>query len=187
MTYPIHCLYKVWNISATYGSPQTLTGHDGIVLALCVKEYVLLYNIFLFSSSNFLLHISSMSFISFSLSSAIPQPPIVQWCIRQDHQGMECEDIVDGSQLCGSWGPSVHAGCLQYNAVQWITTQHKGEYWSTTTCRCSISSLPPQVWDPTTRELLKTLPSQNHWVRALVTSDHYLYSGSYKSVKVERK
>ena len=48
-------------------------------------------------------------------------------------------------------------------------------------------SLPPQVWDPTTRELLKTLPSQNHWVRALVTSDHYLYSGSYKSVKVEKK
>ena len=40
MTQYIVC--KVWNISATYGSPQTLTGHDGIVLALCVKEYVLL-------------------------------------------------------------------------------------------------------------------------------------------------
>ena len=30
------------NISATYGSPRALTGHDRIVLALCVKEYVLL-------------------------------------------------------------------------------------------------------------------------------------------------
>ena len=26
---------QVWNVSSSYAGPQTLTGHDGIVLALC--------------------------------------------------------------------------------------------------------------------------------------------------------
>lgn len=31
---------------------------------------------------------------------------------------------------------------------------------------------------------MKTLPTQNHWVRALVASGNFLYSGSYQAVKV---
>ena len=31
---------------------------------------------------------------------------------------------------------------------------------------------------------MQELPTQNHWVRALVTSDQHLYSGSYQAVKV---
>lgn len=41
-----------------------------------------------------------------------------------------------------------------------------------------------QVWDIDTREQVKLLPSQNHWVRALVAHGKYLYSGSYQAVKV---
>ena len=40
------------------------------------------------------------------------------------------------------------------------------------------------MWDIETKKLVKELPTQNHWVRALVTSDKYLYSGSYQAVKV---
>ena len=32
--------------------------------------------------------------------------------------------------------------------------------------------------------MIKELPAQNHWVRALVVSDEFLYSGSYQAVKV---
>lgn len=32
--------------------------------------------------------------------------------------------------------------------------------------------------------MVKELPAQNHWVRALVVSENYLYSGSYQAVKV---
>ena len=32
--------------------------------------------------------------------------------------------------------------------------------------------------------MVKELPAQNHWVRALVVSDEFLYSGSYQAVKV---
>ena len=42
----------------------------------------------------------------------------------------------------------------------------------------------PQVWDIHTYALVKTLPSQNHWVRTLVISGKHLYSGSYQAVKV---
>ncbi len=41
-----------------------------------------------------------------------------------------------------------------------------------------------QVWDIDTKKLVRELPTQNHWVRALVTSEKYLYSGSYQAVKV---
>ena len=41
-----------------------------------------------------------------------------------------------------------------------------------------------QVWDIHSREQVKHLPSQNHWVRALVAHGKYLYSGSYQAVKV---
>ena len=40
------------------------------------------------------------------------------------------------------------------------------------------------MWNIQTREMVKKLPSQNHWVRALVAEGNYLYSGSYQSVKV---
>ena len=32
--------------------------------------------------------------------------------------------------------------------------------------------------------MIKELPAQNHWVRALVLSDKFLYSGSYQAIKV---
>lgn len=51
-------------------------------------------------------------------------------------------------------------------------------------CLTPPPSLPPQVWDIHTYALVKTLPSQNHWVRTLVVSGKYLYSGSYQAVKV---
>ena len=35
-----------------------------------------------------------------------------------------------------------------------------------------------------THELVKELTGLNHWVRALVASDNYLYSGSYQTIKV---
>ena len=41
-----------------------------------------------------------------------------------------------------------------------------------------------QVWDNQTHKLVKKLPTQNHWIRALVVVGKYLYSGSYKAVKV---
>ena len=41
-----------------------------------------------------------------------------------------------------------------------------------------------QVWDTATNTMVKELPAQNHWVRALVVSENYLYSGSYQAVKV---
>lgn len=40
------------------------------------------------------------------------------------------------------------------------------------------------MWDVLSYRPIKELPSQNHWVRALVVSGNYLYSGSYKTVKV---
>ncbi len=41
-----------------------------------------------------------------------------------------------------------------------------------------------QVWDTDSNTMVKELPAQNHWVRALVVSDEFLYSGSYQAVKV---
>lgn len=44
----------------------------------------------------------------------------------------------------------------------------------------------PQVWDivGTELKLKKELTGLNHWVRALVASQTYLYSGSYQTIKV---
>lgn len=44
----------------------------------------------------------------------------------------------------------------------------------------------PQVWDivGTELKLKKELTGLNHWVRALVASQNYLYSGSYQTIKV---
>lgn len=42
-----------------------------------------------------------------------------------------------------------------------------------------------QVWSIPDYELVKELPSQNHWVRALVAYGKHLYSGSYEAVKVQ--
>ena len=44
-----------------------------------------------------------------------------------------------------------------------------------------------QVWDIETKNLVREMPTQNHWVRALVTSEKYLYSGSYQAVKVSHR
>ena len=44
-----------------------------------------------------------------------------------------------------------------------------------------------QVWDIETKNLVREMPTQNHWVRALVTSEKYLYSGSYQAVKVSHQ
>ena len=41
-----------------------------------------------------------------------------------------------------------------------------------------------KVWNVQTTQMICELPMQNHWVRALTTSDKYLYSGSYQAVKV---
>lgn len=43
-----------------------------------------------------------------------------------------------------------------------------------------------QVWDivVTDLKLKKELTGLNHWVRALVASQNYLYSGSYQTIKV---
>ena len=41
-----------------------------------------------------------------------------------------------------------------------------------------------QVWDRKSYSLVKTLPTQNHWVRSLQVAGKYLYSGSYQAVKV---
>ena len=41
------------------------------------------------------------------------------------------------------------------------------------------------MWDLSDdNKLLMVLPTQNHWVRALAVSGKYLYSGSYRAVKV---
>ena len=40
------------------------------------------------------------------------------------------------------------------------------------------------MWNVRTTQLICELPMQNHWVRALSTSDKFLYSGSYQAVKV---
>ena len=44
----------------------------------------------------------------------------------------------------------------------------------------------PQVWDivGTELKLKKELTGLNHWVRALVAAQSYLYSGSYQTIKV---
>ena len=48
-------------------------------------------------------------------------------------------------------------------------------------CLCFL-----QVWDivGTELKLKKELTGLNHWVRALVASQNYLYSGSYQTIKV---
>lgn len=48
------------------------------------------------------------------------------------------------------------------------------------------SQLFPQVWDivGTELKLKKELTGLNHWVRALVAAQSYLYSGSYQTIKV---
>ena len=59
-------------------------------------------------------------------------------------------------------------------------------------CRCrwwpaGLHSRPlPQVWDivGTELKLKKELTGLNHWVRALVAAQTYLYSGSYQTIKV---
>ena len=40
------------------------------------------------------------------------------------------------------------------------------------------------MWDTNSNTMIKELPAQNHWVRALVLSDKFLYSGSYQAIKV---
>jgi len=40
------------------------------------------------------------------------------------------------------------------------------------------------VWNVSTYEHCTSLPTQNHWVRALVVKGNLLYSGSYKAIKV---
>lgn len=37
-------MLQVWNISEIYQGPKTLTGHDGIVLAICTAGYVCIYS-----------------------------------------------------------------------------------------------------------------------------------------------
>lgn len=51
---------------------------------------------------------------------------------------------------------------------------------------CPHSRLPLQVWDivGTELKLKKELTGLNHWVRALVAAQSYLYSGSYQTIKV---
>lgn len=54
-------------------------------------------------------------------------------------------------------------------------------------CPPSPCSWPsPQVWDivGTELKLKKELTGLNHWVRALVAAQSYLYSGSYQTIKV---
>ena len=47
-------------------------------------------------------------------------------------------------------------------------------------CFCVCS----QVWDLETLKQVNELTELNHWVRALVASENYLYSGSYQTIKV---
>lgn len=54
-------------------------------------------------------------------------------------------------------------------------------------CPPGLRSRPlPQVWDivGTELKLKKELTGLNHWVRALVAAQSYLYSGSYQTIKV---
>lgn len=54
-------------------------------------------------------------------------------------------------------------------------------------CPPGLHSQPlPQVWDivGTELKLKKELTGLNHWVRALVAAQTYLYSGSYQTIKV---
>lgn len=54
-------------------------------------------------------------------------------------------------------------------------------------CLPSPGSWPSlQVWDivGTELKLKKELTGLNHWVRALVAAQSYLYSGSYQTIKV---
>jgi len=41
-----------------------------------------------------------------------------------------------------------------------------------------------QVWDVSTMQLKRSITGLNHWVRALTTSNNYLYGGSYQTIKV---
>lgn len=59
-------------------------------------------------------------------------------------------------------------------------------YW-VSGCLSSPGSCPfLQVWDivGTELKLKKELTGLNHWVRALVAAQSYLYSGSYQTIKV---
>ena len=54
-------------------------------------------------------------------------------------------------------------------------------------CPPGLHSQPlPQVWDivGTELKLKKELTGLNHWVRALVAAQTYLYSGSYQTIKI---
>ena len=41
-----------------------------------------------------------------------------------------------------------------------------------------------KVWDAHTHELKKEITGLNHWVRALVATQNYVFSGSYQTIKV---
>lgn len=63
-----------------------------------------------------------------------------------------------------------------------------GGYWGRG-CLSSPGSCPSlQVWDivGTELKLKKELTGLNHWVRALVAAQSYLYSGSYQTIKVRQ-
>ena len=67
---------------------------------------------------------------------------------------------------------------------EFMTLHLPWKQYSKPACSTESHTLYMQVWDVHTCELVKQLPSQNHWVRALVTYGKYLYSGSYQAVKV---
>lgn len=89
--------------------------------------------------------------------------------------------------------PGVHAGLLTQHALQWLPEGHQGQA-RRCACMCEPSgcqmpacphSPSPQVWDivGTELKLKKELTGLNHWVRALVAAQSYLYSGSYQTIK----
>merc|ERR1719378_565141 len=41
-----------------------------------------------------------------------------------------------------------------------------------------------KVWDLDTLKFIRTLSGLNHWVRALCTTENYLYCGSYQTIKI---
>lgn len=109
--------------------------------------------------------------------------------------GVGHPEPAEGEHDPGPRQPGVHAGLLAQPALQRLPESHQGGArgarrgggWRRLPSLARLHSrLLPQVWDivGTELKLKKELTGLNHWVRALVAAQSYLYSGSYQTIKV---
>ncbi|KAK2501307.1 hypothetical protein MC885_018338 [Smutsia gigantea] len=150
---------KVWDTCTTYKCQKTLEGHDGIVLALCIQGC--------------------------KLYSGSADCTIIVWDIQnlqkvntiRAHDNPVCTLVSSHNML--------FSGSLKAIKVGEVSCVHVGH--QVPARAPSLSSwLSPKVWDivGTELKLKKELTGLNHWVRALVAAQSYLYSGSYQTIKI---